>query len=332
MPGHLVIDEQEADLVRMLYGWLIDEQMTLRQLLKRLNTGPYLPRSGRHAWSPSTVHHILADPVYAGTAYANRYAYVAAAKPRSRRSSRSGEATCRRLKPREQWIAISVPALVNCETWDRAQAQLARNARLSFRNNSKHDYLLRCLLTCEMCGLTMFGVTRPASAHKPARQYYECRGQDCILSARTAACPSRAVKAEDIEAAVWQHVTGMLTDPDRLVAQFDHMAATTEAGTAREQAANSTFGHGWIDSHVLTSVCSMPTRLVRSAWPNCRNGATALPRSAMPWNASRKSGRGYAKTRCNAMRCGRTWPHSAPAYGAVSPRRASPTSRRSCSW
>jgi site-specific DNA recombinase len=237
MPGHLVIDEQEADLVRMLYGWLIDEQMTLRQLLKRLNTGPYLPRSGRHAWSPSTVHHILADPVYAGTAYANRYAYVAAAKPRSRRSSRSGEATCRRLKPREQWIAISVPALVNCETWDRAQAQLARNARLSFRNNSKHDYLLRCLLTCEMCGLAMFGVTRPASAHKPARQYYECRGQDCILSARTAACPSRAVKADEIETSVWQHVTGMLTDPDRLLAQFDHMVATTEAGTAREQAA-----------------------------------------------------------------------------------------------
>lgn len=38
--GHLVIDETEADLVRMLYGWLIDEQMTIRQILKRLNGGP----------------------------------------------------------------------------------------------------------------------------------------------------------------------------------------------------------------------------------------------------------------------------------------------------
>jgi site-specific DNA recombinase len=81
VPGHLVVDEAEADLVRTLYGWLIDERMTIRQILKRLNRSPHLPRSGRHAWSPSTVHHILADPIYAGTAYANRYAYVPAAKP-----------------------------------------------------------------------------------------------------------------------------------------------------------------------------------------------------------------------------------------------------------
>ena len=76
VPGHLVVDEPEAELVRMLYGWLVDEQTTIRQILKRLNAGPWLPRSGRHAWSPSTVHHILADPIYVGTAYANRYAYV----------------------------------------------------------------------------------------------------------------------------------------------------------------------------------------------------------------------------------------------------------------
>ena len=67
VPGHLVVDEKEAALVRTLYGWLIDERTTIRQILKRLNAGPDVPRSGRHAWSPSLVHHILADPVYAGT-------------------------------------------------------------------------------------------------------------------------------------------------------------------------------------------------------------------------------------------------------------------------
>jgi hypothetical protein len=60
-----------------------------------------------------------------------------------------------------------VPALVDQETWDRAQAQLARNAALSFRHNARHSYLLRCLLTCEVCGLAMYGVTRPATATKP---------------------------------------------------------------------------------------------------------------------------------------------------------------------
>ena len=124
LPGRIVVDEQEAELVRRVYGWFTDEQTTIRQVIKRLNAGPDLPRSGRPAWSASMVHHMLADPIYAGTAYANRYTYVSATKPRSPRGPRNS-AGRRCLKPREQWIAIPVPALVDQSTWDRAQAQLA---------------------------------------------------------------------------------------------------------------------------------------------------------------------------------------------------------------
>ena len=237
VPGHLMVDEREAEMVRTRYGWLIDEQMTIRQILKRLNAGPYFPRSGHHPWSPSVVHHILADPVYAGTAYANRYRFVPPKRPRHGRGPRASEATCRRLKPREQWIAIPVPAIVDARAWRRAQAQLARNAALSFRNNTKHSCLLRCLLTCASCGLAMFGRTYAATVSQAERRYYQCHGKDCIPTARPAACPSRNVKAEEIEGAVWDHVAGLLADPDRLLAQFDHFAATAEAGSARDQAA-----------------------------------------------------------------------------------------------
>ena len=40
VPGHLEIDEAEAAVVRMLYRWLIDERMTVRQIIKRLAAGP----------------------------------------------------------------------------------------------------------------------------------------------------------------------------------------------------------------------------------------------------------------------------------------------------
>jgi site-specific DNA recombinase len=96
----------------MLYGWLTEERMTIRQILKRLNFGPWLPRSGHHPWSASTVHHILSDPVYTGTAYANRYAAAPARRPRSPRS-RAGEPNCRRLRPKDEWIAIPVPAIID---------------------------------------------------------------------------------------------------------------------------------------------------------------------------------------------------------------------------
>ena len=122
-PGQLVVDEAEAEVVRMLYGWLTEERMTLRRILKRLNAGPWLPRCGRRPWSPWTVHHILADPVYAGTAYANRYEYVPAAS-RAAAADRHARQGLPRLRPEEQWIPIAVPPLVGQETWDRAQAQL----------------------------------------------------------------------------------------------------------------------------------------------------------------------------------------------------------------
>ena len=212
----------------LLYGWLVDEGLTLRQILRRLNFGPWFPRCGRRPWSPSTVHHILSDPVYTGTAYSNRYEYLPARKPRSRKPSYSGKGS-RRLRPREQWIAIPVPPLVDQETWDRAQAQLARNAALSFRNNRKHDYLLRCLLTCGECGLAMHGVTRKA-AMGVSSGITGAPARTASSTARSTPCPRAQVKADDLERTVWDHVRGLLGDPDRLFAQFQEFAE--EAGQA----------------------------------------------------------------------------------------------------
>jgi site-specific DNA recombinase len=236
IPSKLVIDEEEAGLVRMLYGWLIDEQMTIRQILKRLDAGPWRPRNGRPCWSTSVVHHILDDPIYTGTAYTNRYRFVPAVKPRAPR--RAGTPSCRQLKPQEEWIAIPVPSIIDEETRQQAQAQLARNAALSFRHNTKHDYLLRCLLTCETCGLAMFGIWRKGAKTKDraGRRYYECRGKDRLLSARETICTHDPVRAEDLEEAVWQHVCQLLQDPIRLLAQFQQYVRVATEGDEHKQA------------------------------------------------------------------------------------------------
>jgi site-specific DNA recombinase len=235
VPGYLVVDEAEAGFVRMLYQWVVEEQMTIRQILKRLNAGPWSPRSGKHPWSPSVVHHILTDPVYTGTAYTNRYRFVPPKNPRAPQRPQASENTCRQPRPREDWIPIPVPALLDQQTFDLAQAQLARNAALSFRHNTKYAYLLRCLLTCQTCGLAMYGTTYKATATQPARHYYECHGKDRILSARDTICPQRRAKGDELDAAVWEHVRALLQDPERLLAQFEHFAQLTVVGDEREQ-------------------------------------------------------------------------------------------------
>jgi site-specific DNA recombinase len=235
-PGHLVVDETEAAVVRTLFRWVIEEHLTLRQLLKRLKDSPWRPRSGTPHWSVSTVHHILTDPVCVGTAYANRYDHVPPRKPRRPGGPGSTANTCRQLKPPEEWIAIPVPALIDQATYDLAQAQLARNRVLSFRHAARHAYLLRCLLTCGTCGLAMHGITYPATATRPEHRYYRCAGRDPILRGRPERCPHRAVKAEELETTVWRHIAGLLSDPGQLLAQFQRLTELSLAGDQQEQA------------------------------------------------------------------------------------------------
>src|SRR6478736_4552914 len=47
VPARLVVDEAEADMVRQLHAWVMEEGLTVRQCVKRLNAGPWVTRSGR---------------------------------------------------------------------------------------------------------------------------------------------------------------------------------------------------------------------------------------------------------------------------------------------
>jgi site-specific DNA recombinase len=229
VPGHLEIDPAEAEVVRVLFGWLLDDRLTVRQMLKRLAAGPWRPRSGNRHWSSCVVRRILSDPTYTGTAYANRYTYMVPRKPTAR-GPRAGAATGRGPeRPRDEWIAIPVPALIDESTHQNALAQLARNAALARRRNTRHTYLLRCLLTCHGCGLAMAGVTHRGRDGAPAVAYYRCAGKDPVAHGRDRACPEPSPRVADLDAAVWAHVRGLLDDPATLLAQFEAVARPAAA-------------------------------------------------------------------------------------------------------
>ncbi len=235
VPARLVVDEAEAAMVRQLYSWVLQDGLTIRQCMKRLNAGPWVTRSGRKQWSSSVVHHILTDPVYVGTAYANRFEYAVPRQPR-RRSRRGAERTSRRPRPPEQWIAIPAPPLIAQRTSDAVAAALARNAQLSFRRNKKHDYMLRCLLKCGRCGLGIHGCYFPGHGGRAGRRYYRCAGTDALTTARAAKCPRARIEAEPLEQAVWAHVAGLLRDPAQLRAQFERFLAEAEGAGAEDAA------------------------------------------------------------------------------------------------
>ena len=227
VPAPLEIEEAEAEVVRMRDRWLIDERMTVRPILKRLAAGPWRPRCGKRLWSNCVVHRILSDPVYTGTAYANRHVFVVPRQPRST-GPRAGTPTCRQPRPREEWIPICVPAVIDESTPQDAKAQLARHSALSFRNNTRHDYLLRCLLTCRTCGLAMFGITTH-DGHGRVHRYYKCHGKDTVMRDRSCRCTRTPAKVDELDAAVWEHIQSLLADPAALAARFEELARASEA-------------------------------------------------------------------------------------------------------
>jgi site-specific DNA recombinase len=236
VPGHLEVDEGEAAVVRMLYGWLVDERMTVRQILKRLAAGPWRPRNGKRLWSNAVVHRVLSDPLYAGTAYANRFAHVPPRKPRSA-GPRSGLPTCRKPRPREEWIPVPVPAIIDDVPYQNASDQLARNSALSFRNNTRNDDLLRCLLTCRTCGFALCGVTSSGAGGRRQHCYYIGHGKDTLARDRACPCPQPRTRVEELDAAVWDHVKRLLDDPATLAAQFEERARQADAIDAGADAA-----------------------------------------------------------------------------------------------
>jgi site-specific DNA recombinase len=227
VPGHLVIDP--AEVVRLLFGWLPDDRLTIRRMLKRLAAGPWRPRSGNRHWSSCVVRRIRSDPTYAGTAYANRYTSVVPRKPTGR-GPRAGAATGRGAgRPRAEWIAIPVPAIIDESTHEHALAQLARTAALAPRRNTRHTDLPRCLLTCQACGLALSGVTHRGRDGGPAAAYYRCGGKDPVAHGRDRAGPQPSPRADELDAAVWAHVRGLLDDPATRLTQFE-AAARPAAG------------------------------------------------------------------------------------------------------
>jgi len=101
----VVIEPAQAEVVRGMYRALIEEQLTCRQITKRLNQSKTPTPTGKNQfWQSSVVRHILTSCVYAGTARYNRRQPVA---PKYRKTD-EGKArdlkTGRSYRPESEWV------------------------------------------------------------------------------------------------------------------------------------------------------------------------------------------------------------------------------------
>jgi site-specific DNA recombinase len=215
----LELDEDEADLIKKIFAWTVNDQLSAPRIANRLNAMGYPTRykkDGRKIsykgkrgaestagiWRAGRVLNMLKNTAYMGVGE-----YGKRSKTR---------------KP-ENRIKITCPAIVSPETYKRAQ-EILKSHRLTPDNKPNRKYLLRGLIKCELCDLTYVGLYGRVGKRKQSeKRYYVCNGRHSYLKIGKPKCLNASIGADDLEQAVWEDVKFYCQNPEVAIHQLKEL-------------------------------------------------------------------------------------------------------------
>ena len=163
---------------------------------------------------------MLRNPAYAGQTF-----YRRTKRERRRRSAR----------PPEEWQVVegATPTIVGQSVFDAAQERLDDPERRR-QGRRQHRYDLAGHLRCHTCDHSMVGQTLRRTKHD--YRYYRCRR--AFAGPKHDRCPSRYIRANELEAAVRDAVAEVLADPEIVRRELARLADQHRTGrdTAPERA------------------------------------------------------------------------------------------------
>jgi len=227
--------EEEACIIRLIFAWVALERISLREVCRRLDRMGCRTRQGASRWHPSTIRGMLNNPAYIGRAVFGRAHYLPA-RPRLRphrgHPRPSPRSTQRILAPREEWIDIPVPALVDPAVFEAARTQLEENRMRERGRRPGSGWLLQGLVVCRHCGYAYCGKVAPRSRKDPSKKlrYYQCGGAEAYRFGGSPPCANQAVRADRLEEIVWTKVRALLEDPSRVEDEYRRRLAATREG------------------------------------------------------------------------------------------------------
>lgn len=116
------------------------------------------------------------------------------------------------LRPKEEWIAVPVPAFLPRALVDRARKALEENSRSFERRNLARGWELRGLVRCS-CGSKMRTLTTK-TGDGPSYHYYTC-GRRRTLG-KMCSCTQKSLRSSEVEPLVWDFVSALLTHPEKI--------------------------------------------------------------------------------------------------------------------
>ena len=231
------IDDTQAEVVRQVFDLYTVQALSIGAITRRLNELAVPTRKEQACWERSTIWAMLRNPAYRGMACFGK----TQESTRLRRSSRAVRMSSRPPRrggrtqhetPRDQWIQIPVPALVDEHTFDLAQERLQDNKKFSPRRTIEPS-ILQGLVHCAQCGYALYRTSTRSSARKI--YYYRCLGSDAWRYQGQARCSAKAIRLDLLEDTVWAEVTRLLEDPALIQAELTRRVEAARTSNPAKQ-------------------------------------------------------------------------------------------------
>lgn len=200
--GKWLVAEEEAEVVRLIFSEYIAGKSCFH-IAAELTRRGVAPRIAKR-WADVTVLSMIRNESYAGRrGWGRRRTYYEDGREKYV------------LRPEEERIYVTVPAIISRDTWEAAQRQRLANGKYSKRN-AKRVYTLKGLIKCGVCGYSYCGHT---SRYRGVEyRYYQC-GSSTAQSIRKG-CGNLQVRAEKLEDAIWAELSEFLRNPQSVIDQL----------------------------------------------------------------------------------------------------------------
>lgn len=236
-PARYAVIDAEAQVVRQIYDLYTTGRFSINAIARRLSELGVPTRKGAACWEHSTVWAILRNPAYRGMACFGKTQLAARERTNNRTLRQRGGLPTRNSAnhelPRDQWIGIPVPALVDPDTFALAQERLESNRKHASRR-TREPSILQGLVHCRQCGYALYRTSTRSSARKI--YYYRCLGSDAWRYDGHARCDQKPVRLDLLEHIVWSEIVHLLEDPSLIQAELDRRLETARnSSPARRQ-------------------------------------------------------------------------------------------------
>ena len=235
----ITINPETSKIVRLIFKWFVKDRLNSYQVQQRINAmniptqadlelermkkkkgAENVKKSKRKVnpanfWHGSTIRKILKNQAYTGHYFFNK-------------KTRKYNPTTKKWKeapnPREEWIKVICPKIIEGGVWKTAQALLKRNEKSQRRG--KDIYLISGKIICGACNSPYHGYMKAKFKTKnkvreivSKKPHYRC-GKD-NASKVGVPCANRQISGTALEALVWSRIEELISDPDIFIKRVE---------------------------------------------------------------------------------------------------------------